>query len=229
MGVRWIPTPPEQTSPAWGHEHDGDSAKGLGPCCAVPCISVPDCAIPHHAVPFRTVPCQTLPCCATLLPATPCLTVPSCAAPCRPCGRRGLCCSPAPPLLSSQNTSLHPGRSRAAASTVLTAPPCWHPGKAAPGPTQPHAHGGPSPSCRPVTSAGSPFPASVSLRAHLPARKTDLKGSFGALSVNLVEIRTMSAFNSLCSLNHISADVQCFNISLAALKYSHLFQLKRNV
>lgn len=48
----------------------------------------------------------------------------------------------------------------------------------------------------------------------------DLKGSFGALSVNLVEIRTMSAFNSLCSLNHISADVQCFNISLAALKYS---------
>lgn len=173
LGVRWIPTPPEQTSPAWGHEHDGDSAKGLGPCCAVPCISVPDCAIPHHAVPFRTVPCQTLPCCATLLPATPCLTVPSCAAPCRPCGRRGLCCSPAPPLLSSQNTSLHPGRSRAAVSTVLTAPPCWHPGKAAPGPTQPHAHGGPSPSCRPVTSAGSPFPASVSLRAHLPARKTE--------------------------------------------------------
>uniref|UniRef100_A0A8C3LGJ1 Innate immunity activator n=1 Tax=Chrysolophus pictus TaxID=9089 RepID=A0A8C3LGJ1_CHRPC len=45
---------------------------------------------------------------------------------------RGLCCSPAPPLLSSQNTSLHPGCSRAAASTVLTAPPCWHPGPGSP-------------------------------------------------------------------------------------------------
>lgn len=57
----------------------------------------------------------------------------------------------------------------------------------------------------------------------------DLKGSFGALSVNLAEIRTVSAFNSLCSLNHISADVQCFNISLAVLKHSHFFQLMRNV
>lgn len=86
LGMRRIPTPPVQTSPAWGHGHDRDNAKGLGPRYAVPYVFVPHhavsgCAIPHHAMPFCTAPCQTVPRSATLLPATLRRVVPRHAGP----------------------------------------------------------------------------------------------------------------------------------------------------